>query len=183
MAEQSKNIIEAVVIVMVVVIIVALFGLIIGTFLDNVTFNNVIVTGTITNESLGVVTNETNVTFGIISTYPLTTCSLSSLSNATGGEGLTSGNYTFTAIGCKLILTSISNYIDESLNASYGFSSDTNQSSLGFNTDDLKRDVGLFISGLIAFLAVIGTIVGVVWLVFYIRQLFDKKTGLQSITA
>ncbi len=183
MENQSQKIIGAVLTIMIVVIISAVSALIIGTFLEDTVFENVVQTGSIVNESLGVVTNLTSVTFGIISTFPLTTCSLSSVSNASSGEGLTSGNYTFTASGCTLILTNVSGYVGNPLNASYGYTSDTNVSILGFNVDDLKDDFGLFVTGLIAFLAIIGTIVGIVWLVFYIKQLFDKKSGLQSITA
>lgn len=51
------------------------------------------------------------------------------------------------------------------------------------NVTYLSEQFGLFVTGLIAFLAIIGTIVGVVWLVYYVKALFDKKTGLQGITA
>ena len=51
------------------------------------------------------------------------------------------------------------------------------------NTSDIAEAFGLFVTGLIAFLAIIGTIVGVVWLVFYVKMLFDKKTGIQNMTA
>lgn len=51
------------------------------------------------------------------------------------------------------------------------------------NTSAISESFGTFVTGLIAFLAVIGTIVGVVWLVGYVKTLFDKKEGLQAITA
>ena len=51
------------------------------------------------------------------------------------------------------------------------------------NTSEIASQFGLFVTGLIAFLAIIGTIVGVVWLVFYVKMLFDKKTGIQNMTA
>ena len=51
------------------------------------------------------------------------------------------------------------------------------------NVTAVSEQFGLFVTGLIAFLAIIGTIVGVVWLVYYVKELFDKKRGLQSITA
>ena len=51
------------------------------------------------------------------------------------------------------------------------------------NVTSLSEQFGLFVTGLIAFLAIIGTIVGVVWLVYYVKALFDKKSGLQSISA
>lgn len=51
------------------------------------------------------------------------------------------------------------------------------------NTTEVSDSFGAFVTNLIAFLAVIGTIVGVVWLVMYVRKLFDKKEGLQGISA
>ena len=51
------------------------------------------------------------------------------------------------------------------------------------NTTAISNSFGTFVTNLIAFLAVIGTIVGVVWLVLYVRKLFDKKTGLNDISA
>lgn len=51
------------------------------------------------------------------------------------------------------------------------------------NTTELSSNFGLFVTGLVAFLAIIGTVAGIVWLVSVIKPLFDKKNGLQSITA
>jgi len=51
------------------------------------------------------------------------------------------------------------------------------------NTTSISDSFGSFVTNLIAFLAVIGTIVGVVWLVLYVRKLFDKKEGIEGITA
>jgi large-conductance mechanosensitive channel len=51
------------------------------------------------------------------------------------------------------------------------------------NTTEISEEFGSFVTNLIAFLAVVGTIVGVVWLVMYVKKLFDKKEGLQGISA
>jgi large-conductance mechanosensitive channel len=51
------------------------------------------------------------------------------------------------------------------------------------NTTAIAESFGSFVTGLIAFLAIIGTIVGVVWLVKYVRKLFDKDEGLTNLTA
>lgn len=48
------------------------------------------------------------------------------------------------------------------------------------NVTELSDNFGLFVTGLIAFLAIIGTVVGLVWLVSYIKPLFDKKDGIAS---
>lgn len=77
-----------------------------------------------------------------------------------------------------VILVVVSALIIGTLLASTVFSSITI-----INVTALQDNFGLFVTGLISFLAIIGTIVGVVWLVFYVKQLFDKQSGLQSITA
>jgi large-conductance mechanosensitive channel len=51
------------------------------------------------------------------------------------------------------------------------------------NTDELKGNFGGFVEGLIGFLVIIGVIVGIVWLVSYIKTLFDKKQGLGDLSA
>ena len=51
------------------------------------------------------------------------------------------------------------------------------------NTTAIADSFGTFVTNLIAFIAVLGTIVGVIWLVMYVKKLFDKKEGLQGISA
>ena len=51
------------------------------------------------------------------------------------------------------------------------------------NVTTISTQFGLFITGLLAFLAIIGTIVGVVWLVFYVKMLFNKDSGISTMTA
>jgi len=51
------------------------------------------------------------------------------------------------------------------------------------NSTLIAESFGDFVTNLIAFLAIIGTILGVVWLVFYVKALFDKQTGIQAMTA
>lgn len=83
-----------------------------------------------------------------------------------------------TTVMAVVIMVVVSALIIGTLLASPVFSSITI-----INVTELQEQFGLFVTGLIAFLAIIGTIVGVVWLVYYVKSLFDKKTGLQSITA
>lgn len=83
-----------------------------------------------------------------------------------------------TSVMTVVILVVVAALIIGTLLASTVFSSITI-----INVTALSEQFGLFVTGLIAFLAIIGTIVGVVWLVYYVKALFDKKSGLQSITA
>lgn len=48
------------------------------------------------------------------------------------------------------------------------------------NTTELSNAFGLFVTGLIGFLGVTGTIIAIVWFIGYVKTLFDKKTGIQS---
>jgi len=180
---EGKKVINAVTVAMVVVIFAVIGALIVGSVLNLSIFDNVISSGSVTNESLGAVDNVSNTTLAIKSSISNAICSLTTLYNSTGGETLSSGNYTFYTTACNLILNSSSSYINESLNATYTYTYDTNRSIGGINVAQITNDFSAFITGLLAFLAIIGVIVGVVWLVFYVRSLFDKKTGLPGISA
>ncbi len=180
---EGKKIIETIGIAMAVVILSVIGALVIGSIVSNSVFDSGSVSGTNTNESLGLVTNITNTTFAIKATQSTATCTLTALYNASSGEALTALNYTFYSSACNLILNSTSSYVNESLNATYGYVYSTGLTALNLNVTNIGIQFGLFITGLIAFLAIIGIIVGVIWLVFYVKSLFDKKTGIQAITA
>jgi len=83
-----------------------------------------------------------------------------------------------TTVMAVVIMVVVSALIVGTLLANTVFSSITI-----INVTELSNNFGFFVSGLIGFLAIIGTIVGVVWLIGYVKQLFDKKTGLQGISA
>jgi len=48
------------------------------------------------------------------------------------------------------------------------------------NTTVLEGYFSTFVTGFMALISVIGVVVGLVWLVGYIKPLFDKKSGIQS---
>lgn len=48
------------------------------------------------------------------------------------------------------------------------------------NTTAISDAFGLFVTALIGFFSVIGVIIAIVWLIGYIKPLFDKKDGIQS---
>jgi hypothetical protein len=183
MANKAKDIIDSIALAMLVVVFVVIAALIVSTITSNSVFTDIPTTGTNTNETLTNVTNITASTFAIISTAPTATCTLTSAVNATDGTLLTAGNYTFTGSGCTFILADTSAYIGEDLNVTYAYSYASGTSQAGVNVSEISEDFGSFVTNLIAFLAVIGTIIGVVWLVLYVRKLFDKKQGIQDLTA
>lgn len=50
------------------------------------------------------------------------------------------------------------------------------------NTTYLGAQFSAFVTALVGFLAVIGVIIAIVWLVGYIKPLFDKKNGIQTFS-
>jgi len=48
------------------------------------------------------------------------------------------------------------------------------------NTTWIGVQFGLFVTALLGFLAVIGVIIAIVWLISYIKPLFSKEGGLQD---
>lgn len=178
MEKQGKNVISSVVLVMVVVLVVAISALIIGSVLGAEVFSG---TSGSTVENLSNVTNITPVNFGILSTSSDATCVLLEVQNASNQVVITSGNYTLPTT-CTIQATSASQYIGNTWNVNYTFTTPGSAGSV-INITELTSGFGGFISGLIGFLAVIGIIVGVMWLVLYIRPLFSKEEGVQNFDA
>ena len=48
------------------------------------------------------------------------------------------------------------------------------------NTTWIAAQFGLFVTALLGFLAVIGVIIAIVWLIGYIKPLFSKEDGIQT---
>ena len=48
------------------------------------------------------------------------------------------------------------------------------------NTTWIGIQFGLFVTALLGFLAVIGVIIAIVWLISYIKPLFSKEDGIQT---
>jgi hypothetical protein len=51
------------------------------------------------------------------------------------------------------------------------------------NVTLLENAIGAFLTGLWAFFGLAGTIIAIVWVVGYIKDLFNKDRGLGAITA
>jgi uncharacterized membrane protein len=120
-----------IVMLFVIGLLVMIFS-IMGAKLETSTYDTT--TGTVTNESLGIVTNSTNETLAY-STLRDVVCSVSSVNNATGGEILTATNYTAYPTECKLILTATSLYNGTSLNVSYSYTYEADNTATGVMND------------------------------------------------
>ena len=81
-------------------------------------------------------------------------------------------------IGITVIFISVLALIVGSILSNSVFSSITI-----INVTALTNAFGGFVTGLIAFFAIAGTLIGILFLVKYVVKLFSKDTGLGGITA
>lgn len=112
------------------------------------------ITGSDTDAGL-TLTNASDTTLGIISTQSSASCSDLVLINATGGETINAGNYTFDTSACTFILGDDSSYIAETGNASYDYSYDTLTGTSGSSASLLELTILFFALGVM--IAGVGT--------------------------
>lgn len=82
-----------------------------------------------------------------------------------------------TVFGVALLITFVALVIQTILNL------DAFASVTIINVTLLQNAIGAFLTGLWAFFGLAGTVISIVWVVGYIKSLFDKKEGLGAITA
>lgn len=180
MPEKEQTILRSIAIAVGVVLISVIAALVVSSIFDSSVFDDIAITGTNTDETLSAVDNVTNSTLAIKSAHSDASCTLSTLTNATGGETVASGNYTFYSSACNLILVTASSYIGEDLNATYDYSYSSGANSAGVNVTAVSALFGEFVVGLLGFLGVIGIVIGVVWLIIYVARLFGRG-GLNDL--
>jgi len=175
----GKQIMETTVTAMIVVVMVVISALIVATLTSNSIFDDIPATGTVTNET-GAYINSTGYTLDQASISGFTSPVITALYNSTDNTTILTGNVSVTDAGLMTNAT-VTNWDDVSVSYTYTYSTGSNLG--GVNVTQISEDFGSFVTNLIAFLAIMGTIIGAIWLVLYVRKLFDKKQGIQGITA
>ena len=159
-------------------LIIAFTALVFNGITSNSQLTNIDATGTITNETISAIDNVTNSSLAILSTNSAATCTLTSLVNATSAATVNSTNYTFYGDDCKIILTDGSDYIGEDVNITYGYTYTTNNTLSGINVNGLRTTFSLFVTAITALIVVGGTLLGVLWILPYIKPLLKKDSGI-----
>lgn len=173
----GKEIMNTTVVATIIIVMVVISALIVGTLTSNSVFTDITATGSVTNETDGFI-NETG--------YALAQSSLSGFSltsivilDADDNSTIGAGNYTVTSG----VITNATTQDYVSILISYEYTYSTGSNLAGVNVSQVSNDFGSFVTNLIVFLAIIGIIIGVTWLVYDVRKLLDKKQGIQGITA
>ena len=173
---------NSVAIAMLVVVMVVISALIVSTITSNSVFSDITASGTVTNETAAWL-NETDYTLGQAGTSGFTSPVITAIWGAEGGEynvSIATANASVTDAG---VLTNATVYTNDNVSISYTYTYSTGTNQAGVNVTQISNNFGSFVTNMIAFLAVMGTIIGVIWLVLYVRKLFDKKQGIQDLTA
>ena len=176
---------KAVTSVAVLVMICVFYALIISAILGNTIFSNISASGSASNETLSAVSNITAVTVAgaglSLDNFAMT---VTIITNATDGVVISDGNYTATS-GGTIIATdagALSSFNGTDWNVTYSYTYDTERTLSGVNVNTLSTNFGAFITAILAFLTIGGTIIGIVWLLKYVRGLFAKKSGISGMT-
>jgi len=177
--KNAKEVINSIVVAMLVVLMVVISALIVGTITSDSTFTDIPSSQTATNET-GAYINATGYTLDNAGVSGFASPVITAIYNTTDNATIGLGNATVSAAG---VLTNATATTWTDVYISYTYDQASGTSLAGVNVTEIRDDFGSFVTNLIAFLAVIGTVLGVVWLVLYVRRLFSKKEGIQEITA
>lgn len=156
-----------------IIMVIVFFALVLGSILSVDLFSNIDVTSSVTNETLSAVNATVNSSFAILSTYPAATCTLTSLVNATDAAVVPASNYTFYT-DCNLILTAGSDFIDEDVNITYGYTYTSNNTLAGIDVTSLSAIFAAFVVAITSFIVIGGTLLGILWILPFIKPLFKK---------
>jgi len=173
---------NSVAVALLVVIFVVISGLIVATITSNSVFTDIPSAQTATNETNAWL-NETAYTLSNAGANGFASPVITAIWGEQGGlynVSIATANASVTSGG---IVTNATAYTNANVSYSYTYTVASGTSLAGVNVTNISNAFGTFVTNLIAFLAVIGTIVGVVWLVMYVRKLFDKKEGINNLTA
>ena len=170
---------NAIAVAMLVVILVVVAGLVVSSITSNSIFTDITAGGTVTNET-GAYLNSSGYTLDSASESGFTSPAITALFNATDDSVVELANVTVSGAG---VITNASAVAYNDILVSYTYTYSTDRNLAGVNVTAIGNSFGEFVTNLVAFLAIIGTILGVVWLVFYVKELFNKKTGIQAMTA
>lgn len=139
------------------------------------------VTGSNSNETLSALDNVTAQSFTIFVSQPTSVCTLGTVTNATDGVVITSGNYTQPTT-CSILLTDGSGFIGNDINVTYDYEYETSSTAVDVGLGGIRDDVVSMVANFFALAPTIGTILAViiliatiVILVLYVSRMRNKE--------
>jgi hypothetical protein len=172
----GKQIMAATGTVTALILLMLVSALVVSSLASNIVLTESTLSGAVTNET-GAYINETGYTLALATATSFASPVITALYNATDDTAFGVGNATVSATGVVTNAT-VTNWDD--VLVSYTYTYTDGSTSSGVNITAVSAAFGLFITALVGFFGVIGVIIAIVWLIGYIKPLFDKKDGIQS---
>jgi len=160
--------------VFLILMTIAFVSLVVGSILNSDSFTTIDSSATVINETGGCI----NSTGCFVSNYQVEgfkNVAITQIINISDNVTILAGNYTISAAG---LVTNLTAAEYTSILTSYTYDYSTNNTAVGVNPNALSAIFSAFVVAITALITVGGTIIGVLWLLPYIKPLFDRKNGL-----
>ena len=177
--DTGKQIMQTTLTVVAIIVLILVSALVVDSIASTTLLTDSANPGTVTNETAAWL-NETDYTLTLASTGGFASPVITAIWGAEGGEynvSIATANASVTSAG---VVTNATVYTNDNVSISYTYTYTDGTNLANVNVTYVKSVFGLFVTALLGFFAIIGVIIAIVWLVMYIRPLFDKKDGIQS---
>jgi len=152
-----------------IIMVIVFTALVLGSILGISLFSNIDATGTVANETAYI--NTTGYTL-LYSTETDIVYDSVVILNATDNTTIAAGNYTLSAAGLLTNATAV-NY--DSVLVTYGYTYETSSTLSGINVNALSAIFAAFVVAVTAFITIGGTLLGILWILPFIKPLFKKN--------
>ena len=152
------------------IMVIVFFALILGSILSISIFTNIDTSGTEINETGGYI-NTTGYTLLFSDETDIAYTGVVIL-NASDNVTILSGNYTLSAVG---VLTNATATNYDSVLITYNYSYETSSTLAGIDVNALSAIFAAFVVAVTAFVVIGGTLLGILWILPFIKPLFKKN--------
>ena len=152
-----------------IIMITVFFALVLGSILSIDIFTNIDVSDSVANDSAGYI-NATGYTFVFPTETDIAYTNVVIL-NATDNSTLLAGNYTVSAAGVLTNATAVT--IDDVL-ISYDYAYESSSTLAGIDVNALSAIFAAFVVAVTAFIVIGGTLLGILWILPFIKPLFKR---------
>lgn len=158
------------------IMVIVLFALVIGSILSISLFQNIDASGTVTNETGGYI-NTTGYTL-LYSTETDIAYTNVAIINVSDNVTILAGNYTVSAAG---VVTNATAATYDDVLITYDYAYESTATLAGINVNALSAIFAAFVVAITAFIVIGGTLLGILWILPFIKPLFRKDAlGMAS---
>ena len=152
-----------------VIMVIVFFALVLGSILAVDIFSNIDVDSSVVNDSAGYI-NETGYTFVFSDQTDIAYTNVAIINNS-DNVTILAGNYTVSAVG---VLTNATEQDYTDILISYDYAYESSSTLAGIDVNALSAIFAAFVVAITAFVVIGGTLLGILWILPFIKPLFKK---------